>query len=92
MSRRLLAFLLSELKTVRVICPRKECGSITEVSIDRLRAKFEFASCPVCNHDILPAAGGPNNPLHRLAKAIDELQSVGVGDHIEFVLPDPSAD
>ena len=94
MSRKLFAFLLSELKTVRVICQRKECGAVTEVTLDRMQARFAQAACPVCNHDLLPPFSGADNPLTRLAKAVRELQDAAVTEkvQIEFVVPDADAE
>jgi hypothetical protein len=88
MSRKLFAFLLSELKIVRINCPRPECRSVTEVSLERLRSKFATPSCPVCNHELLLPFSGSENALTRLAKAMEDLQANGVAKVVEFVLPD----
>ncbi|HYH66571.1 MAG TPA: hypothetical protein VD866_17890 [Urbifossiella sp.] len=98
MSRRLLAFLLSELKTVRLICQRPQCGAVTEMSVESLGARFanRTPGCPVCNHDFAGVAAGDRdsqNALVRLADAILAIQGVGrstpAGVEVEFVLPDP---
>jgi len=87
MSRNLFALLLSELQTVRVICPHKGCGCVTEVSVERLRTKFEFAKCPICGYGIGGSGDTNNSPLYRLAKIIEEFNTLGIADKIEFVLP-----
>ncbi len=90
MSRRLLAFLLSELKTVRVICPRKECGAVTEVTVEQLGLRFDREpACPVCKHGFPVAGLAAGSPFSRLADAVRDL-SVGGAAAVEFVLPDPA--
>lgn len=100
MSRRLLAFLLAELKIVRVVCPRPSCGAVTEVTVEHLGTRFADSHpfCPVCRQEFAglgPGAAGPKNPLVRLSEAILEIQGEGrqakPGVQIEFVLPDPGA-
>lgn len=101
MSRRLLAFLLSELKTVRVICPRPSCAAVTEVSIEQLGSRFSDRTpgCPLCRHEFVGVSAKDHeqhNPLARLSEAILAIQGDGKLNkpnvQIEFVLPDPSAD
>lgn len=101
MSRRLLAFLLSELKTVRLICPRPQCGGVAELSVESLAVRFGATvrqpACPLCNHDFVGVDSSSKyqtNPLLRLSEAVLELQGVGKTVapelQIEFVLPDLS--
>lgn len=93
MSRKLFAFLLSELGTVRIICRAKECGAVTEVSIARMRVAN--GECPVCKGDLVPAIDGHplgGNPLTRLAAAIQELQAHAGKVGVEFVLPDKTGE
>ena len=49
-SRKLVSFLLSELKTVRVICKSDGCRVVTELPMDQLVKRFggETVSCPHC--------------------------------------------
>jgi hypothetical protein len=90
MSRKLFAFLLSELETLRIICHKPNCGAITELTIDRTRAKLEFGECPVCRNSFFGAPDGPKNPLTKLADALLELQKFTKSVEVEFVLPDES--
>ena len=88
MSRKLFAFLLSELKTVRVICPT--CKSACELSIENLAKGTNRIMCPGCGKDLIPTAtiAGTSPTLATLAEAIRFLQNNKT--ELEFVLPDPS--
>lgn len=89
MSDRVLKFLLSELKTVRIICPH--CEAVAEMPIDRLATRFETErKCLGCGESY--GFGDHGNPLDRLGKVIAEffaLQRNTKFPDIEFVLPDP---
>jgi predicted Zn finger-like uncharacterized protein len=86
-SRKLFAFLLSELKLVRVKCPK--CAAVAEVTIEQAGRHFEDTRCPVCKEAWYGlAAPQGDNYLTRLAKAIQSLQAVGNAPEVEFVLPD----
>lgn len=99
MSRKLLAFLLSELAVVRIIC--KACGVVTEMSIEQMGTRLagNYPSCPCCQKEFVglsvsarAAAQQAQNPLTQLAQAIQELQAHSKANaravDIEFVLPD----
>jgi hypothetical protein len=89
MTRKLLAFLLSELKTVRLICQQERCGAVTEVSIAKMRTKFTGGACPLCDAQFVPERlDGKSNALVLLAFAIQELQEQTGTIQLEFVLPD----
>jgi hypothetical protein len=91
MSRKLFAFLLSELKTARVICPQPQCGAVTEVSVAQLSGRFDrHPCCPLCKKEFFDAATSQPNPIERLADAIRDLQADTKRVQIEFVLPDDS--
>jgi hypothetical protein len=84
---------LAELRAFRVVCPREDCGGVTEVTVERLRARFETAACPVCGHNIVPnARGSGHNAIYRLAKLIEEFHTIGAAAAVEFVIPDPADD
>ncbi len=100
MSRRLLAFLLSELKTVRIICQHPSCGAVTEMTVEAMATRFKgrTAECPVCQSQFAGVAGGmpgEDNALFKLAAGILASQGAGKatppGVEVEFVLPDPAA-
>lgn len=92
MSERVLKFLLSELKVMRVVCPT--CKGVVEVSIDKAPAAFIQTGCRLCEAGLGIPLG--NNYLLTLANTIRTLQELqkhpaGAAE-IEFVLPDPSKD
>lgn len=91
MSRKLLAFLLSELETVRLICQRPTCKGVTEFTIDKMGERFESQrspECPICGAIFTGIPGGYENYLVRLSKAISAMRNVADAVQIEFVLPD----
>ena len=88
MSKKLLSFLLSELKTVRVICKRllpgdKPCGGIVEVTIERLG---KMTKCPLCNGDLV--VNGGSQRLFNFAHVVRELLDDSPLFQLEFVIPD----
>jgi hypothetical protein len=92
MSRKLLAFLLSELKIVRVICKSAKCNGngVTEIPIGRIRNTFDSPVCPICRE---PLAA---DHLIALAKAIEAIHdnqkkpSNPGGFDVEFIITDES--
>jgi len=92
MSRKLLAFLLTELKTVRVIC--KECKTTTEVDIERLADvtdSTDTVHCHSCKKRFYQISKPGDNPFGKLADAIHALQSDAIKADVEFIIPDDSA-
>lgn len=85
MSRKLLAFLLSELQTVRVIC--KKCEVVTEMTADKASGKFQSGRCPVCEEWFYNPGSTGFNPLFELLKMIQETKRITTFD-VEFTLPD----
>lgn len=88
MSEKLFKFLLSELKTVRLVCNNPRCGAVIELTVERMRAKCEFAQCFVCKEDFFGPHGSQLNPLTKLADAILEMQKHTKAIEIEFVMPE----
>lgn len=87
MSRKLFAFLLSELGTVRLLCRSPQCGAATELTIEQMGLRMMPPFCPVCRAPLL--SGHTNdNSLTRLAAALIELRAQTGTVEIEFVLPD----
>lgn len=88
MSRRLFAFLLSELKTIRIIC--SGCKGVSEVEIDQVRQYFSNPDCRYCRKPL--GFASHNNVLTQMANAIADIQTLQKGTEgtakIEFVLPD----
>ena len=84
MSRKLLAFLLSELNTVRILC--RKCSAVAEMPLADLGRQPGHA-CRFCN---APFSLPPKNPgpFAALAQAIGELQKMNSAVDVEFVLPD----
>ena len=90
MSRRLLAFLLSDLDTVRILCRRPGCGGVTEMPVANVAARFADPRCPVCQAELLPGNAAGTNALTQLARAVTALQAHADKVGVEFVLPDPA--
>lgn len=87
MSRKLLAFLLSELKTVRIICKHPACGVITEMPLDKLAGKLCTGQCPACQKAIA-SVSQDSNAFLLLAKAAQLFAARKDDVEIEFVIPD----
>ena len=90
MSRKLLAFLLSELRIVRIMCKNKQCGAITELPISHLKSYWSNSKCKVCDFDFTPA-NDPKNPFYLLSEAIDRFKMVEDRLDLEFILDDKTA-
>lgn len=90
MSRKLFAFLLSELQVVRFIC--KKCGAVQEMNIDQVDTAFNLPMCRVatCQAIFDGASTGHGNSLTRLGEMLKRCRQDSVGCDIEFVLPDNS--
>lgn len=88
MSRKLFAFLLSELRLVRVICKRGGCGGTLELPITELY-RVASATCPICKEDFHPSGTDPNT-FGKLKAAIEEALQAKDKFAIEFVIPDES--
>jgi hypothetical protein len=89
MSRRLLAFLLSELKTVRIICKNPTCQGAVEIPVEHLGSRMAEPSCRICGHPFQPFAQGTNG-FSILARAIQLLQQHADQGDVEFILPESS--
>lgn len=91
MSRHLLAILLSELKTVRVTCPK--CAAVTELSVEKLGHQLTDPRCPVCQAGWPEFVGAENlNRLNQLGRVIADFQASPGAKHVEFVLPAPAGE
>ena len=96
MSRKLLAFLLSELRTIRIVCKGqikgKPCGTVLEVPLSNLADFFARtdATCRHCNTSWLhfPSPGDAQEPFRLLAQAINNFANMKERVDVEFVLPD----
>jgi hypothetical protein len=91
MSKRyLVSFLIGDLKIVRVICRKNECGGVIEVPVDKLAGATLF-ECPICRQVIHPHN---TNPLIPLGKAINDLSNEAFRKEfdVEFVLPDTTGE
>jgi hypothetical protein len=85
MSRKLFAFLLSELKTVRIIC--NDCRTASEIPIDRL-AKNAPSDCPGCSKNLMGALINSGSSTPKQLAAIIESLAKAKEFEIEFVVPD----
>lgn len=97
MSRKLLAFLLSELKIVRLICQGKRdgkpCGAVIEVPLDNLGSVFingDNCRCKVCSEEfaVHDQGGNRHDAFKRLAEVVTAIKAVREHVEVEFVLPD----
>jgi len=84
MSRKLLAFLLRELKLIRIICNR--CDGIVELPLDKVKPPFAKGQCPLCER---PFCVGTNH-IYNLVNAIQAIQGEADKLDIEFILDDKS--
>jgi hypothetical protein len=87
MSEKLIRFLLSELKTVRVLCQHPNCNTVVEVSVEDLPTKYQGAICPLCRNTI---QAPQYNNLVTLGTALRGLASSEDRVKVEFVIPDKS--
>ena len=84
MSRRLLAFLLAELKIIRFKCAK--CAAVTELEIEKVSPRLEESpNCPLCGIKWMVPQ---ENHIGNLAKAIKGIQGRSDAVSVEFVLPD----
>lgn len=90
MSRKLFAFLLSELQVMRLVCQREDCGGVMEFRIDRADDRLKRPSCPLCKTTLVQEDVGYTNALGRLVDEIRKLAVLTPTVQIEFVLPDTS--
>jgi hypothetical protein len=89
MSKQLLSFLLSELKTVRILCRHPKCGATTEFDISRVDNVMADFACPVCHQKAMLADGDATTENHfrSLQAAIDGIDRARARFGVEFVLP-----
>ncbi len=76
MSERLFSFLLSELKTMRIICKNPNCGSVLEIPLSRMQDKSGTWKCSVCCEPIQ----SNENHLAKLAQSILDVQKDKLAD------------
>lgn len=81
MSRKLLAFLLSELNTVRIVC--KKCRTAVEMTAEQVGGVTEY-NCLGCRTTINAATA-----LKSLAAGMGNVKSSDLVE-VEFVVPDPA--
>lgn len=86
MSRRLFAFLLKELKVMRIQC--KKCGCVTELEIGKANLACGL-NCPGCTKTELVVGNAQADKI-TLATLIAQIKFVQQSDvfDVEFVLPD----
>ncbi len=86
MSRKLHAFLISELDLIRVRC--QACKKVIELGAEDLANVFQAGACPLCAQPLTPLSGF-HSPFVKLAQAIKEFKGQK-GVEIEFILEDKS--
>lgn len=85
MSELILRILLSEIKTVRVIC--RSCGAIVEVEVADIPRRFENGACPFCQVCFKTLSLPESDVLGNFAKALQKLIEVDSKLGVEIVLP-----
>lgn len=85
MSEKLFRFLLSELKTIRIIC--KGCHGIIELPPGKIAHQLAAVQCPLCR---VSFGHSENYQLAKLAEAIHELSKPDAPVTVEFLIPDKS--
>jgi len=95
MSRKLLAFLVSELSIVRIICQTEGCGLVIELPVAEClqSGNLPMTTCPKCCKPIGASTpdGTVQNAVAPLAKAILDLQKIEKRVQVELVLPGDEA-
>lgn len=79
---------LSELRTVRLVCNRADCGGVAELPTDRLDGLTGAVSCPSCGHALTPRTIGSISGLKALGMTLKSLAGEP-GFSVEFVLLAP---
>ena len=88
MSKKLLSFLLHELKMIRVRCKNPKCrGAVLEVPIEKVGCFYNSSTCPVCREDLGFGVSEPNW-LNMLGKALAGLQVAADRVEVEVMLPE----
>lgn len=91
MSEKLLKFLLSELRTIRICCKGKrlngaECGAVFEFRLEHLSAAFpNKCECPFCQTTFQAATA--EHPFRLLSESLERLAKLKTLE-VEFVMPD----
>jgi hypothetical protein len=87
-SRKLLGFLLSEIKAVRVICKSCHCGfEVNTVGLVRVQHR----ACSFCKEPLVDLPVDAPNPFLQLAQLVELLQKPDTAKcDIEFVVPEDS--
>jgi hypothetical protein len=90
MSKKLLAFLIEELDTVRLLCRTLGCAGAVEFSVVNLESLREL-KCPACGATLcIPRAKLEDNSLMMLGAAIRNLKAVTDKLGVEFIIPEKS--
>jgi hypothetical protein len=88
-SRKLLAFLLSDLETVRIRCMNKSCNGIIELKVEHLGTNQSAAKCKVCDTNFA-WFGDSANPILLLQNAVRLARDAKARVEIELTFPDES--
>ncbi len=89
MSKHLLSIAIEELGTIRLICRFQDCGTITEVRVEKIPQSGNFL-CPGCGKNFFENDLA-KEPLLYLSKGLSSLIASAKSDRktkdIEFVIP-----
>ena len=88
--------MLSELRTIRLVCRKKDCQTTIEIPLDKITRANANGSCPSCGTEFSVGYGHEaekNHPLHALADALRNLKYMdGENFAVEFPLDDSIGD
>jgi hypothetical protein len=86
MSEKIIRYLLSEAKIIRVVC--QKCNGAVEVPIDKLATAItQDFTCRFCNHEFTWADHPNANPLRQMASVARALRAIEGDIEIQFVFP-----
>jgi hypothetical protein len=88
MSEKLLRFfLLSEIRTIRLVCKNEGCGAISEVPIEKLE-QDKWKTCRGCERPFgVTDKHAQLNWLQQFSQAVAGLREAAENLEVEFVLP-----
>lgn len=85
MSERLLRVLLSEIKTLRIVC--QKCKTVVEVPVEKLDTKFTNGACRFCGETFRSEAIPDSDLLGKLGNTLTLLRSIENHVQIEISIP-----
>jgi len=88
MAQKIIKIPLGELRTVRFVCVRQNCGGVAEIPVERLGSLPGAVQCPSCNTAFKFKPVGAVDALKGLGMVLASI-SDGEGVSVEFLIDDP---